>query len=381
MEYKFISADCHVDLIWLPTDLFTANAPAALKDRMPYVVESRKGLQWVAKNGAKFGLMNGMGSAGREYVPGQIHRSDRMASTGLYDDGRKGIRRLTDPELRLKDQDRDGVQAEVLYGILGASMRLNDDEAATEMLRIYNQWLGEFCRTHPERYAGLASIPSHDIDAAVAEVQRVAKDGVLRGLDIANRPDIPPFWDPCWNPLWAIAEESRLPVHLHTIGGSMPDFRKLDRKVGRAAFAATISSFQMYMSLPLLAIVFAGVLEHHPGLRMVIGESGIGWIPYILDHMDLEWEDQFKDLDLKMKPSEYWRRQCYATYQSDRVGIKLLDEIGEDNIMWGSDFPHPDGIWPDSLEYIQRELGHLPTATRHKIVCGNAAKLYGFVTS
>ena len=95
----------------------------------------------------------------------------------------------------------------------------------------------------------------------------------------------------------------------------------------------------MYMSLPLMAIVFAGVLEHHPGMRMVIGESGIGWIPYILDHMDLEWEDQFKDLDLKMKPSEYWRRQCYATYQSDRVGIKLLDEIGEDNIMWGSDFP------------------------------------------
>jgi predicted TIM-barrel fold metal-dependent hydrolase len=381
MEYKFISADCHIDLIWLPPDLFTSNAPAALKNRMPYVAEGRKGMQWVANNGAKFGLVNGMGSAGREYVPGEIHRSDRMASTGLYDDGRKGIRRLTDPDLRLEDQERDGVQAEVLYGILGASMRLKDDEAATEMLRIYNQWLASFCRTHPDRYAGLASIPSHDIGAAVAEVKRVAKDGVLRGLDIANRPDIPPFWDPCWNPLWEIAEEARLPVHLHTIGGSIPDFRKLEHKVGRAAFATAISSFQLYMSIPLMAIIFAGVLEHHPGLRMVIGESGIGWIPYVLDHMDLEWEDQFKDLDLKMKPSDYWRRQCYATYQSDRIGIKLLDEIGEDNIMWGSDFPHPDGIWPDSQEYIQRELGQLPAATRHKIVCANAAKLYGFAAN
>jgi predicted TIM-barrel fold metal-dependent hydrolase len=381
VEYKFISADCHIDLIWLTPDLFTANAPAALKNRMPYVAEGRKGMQWVANNGAKFGLVNGMGSAGREYVPGEIHRSDRMASTGLYDDGRKGIRRLTDPDLRLEDQERDGVQAEVLYGILGASMRLKDDEAATEMLRIYNQWLAGFCRTHPDRYAGLASIPSHDIGAAVAEVQRVAKDGVLRGLDIANRPDIPPFWDPCWNPLWEIAEEARLPVHLHTIGGSIPDFRKLEHKVGRAAFATAISSFQLYMSIPLMAIIFAGVLEHHPGLRMVIGESGIGWIPYVLDHMDLEWEDQFKDLDLKMKPSDYWHRQCYATYQSDRIGIKLLDEIGEDNIMWGSDFPHPDGIWPDSQEYIQRELGQLAAATRHKIVCANAAKLYGFATN
>lgn len=379
MTYDRISADCHIDLIWLPPDLFTANARAALKERMPYVVDGRKGPQWVSRNGARFGLVNGMGSAGRQYVPGEIHRSDRMASTGLYDDGRKGIRRLTDPELRLQDQVRDGVQAEVLYGILGASMRLRDDDAAVEMLRIYNDWLADFCRTHPDRYAGLASLPSHDIDAAVAEVRRVAKEGVVRGIDVANRPDIQAFWDPCWEPLWQIAEETRLPVHLHTIGGSIPDLSKLAHKVGRAAFATAISSFQMYMSLPLMAIIFAGVLEHHPGLRMVIGESGIGWIPYVLDHMDLEWEDQFKDLDLKMRPSEYWHRQCYATYQSDRIGIKLLDEIGEDNIMWGSDFPHPDGIWPDSQDYIQRELGHLPEAIRQKIVCGNAAKLYGFM--
>jgi predicted TIM-barrel fold metal-dependent hydrolase len=378
MKYDRISADCHIDLIWLPPDLFTSNAPAKLRTRMPYVIDTSRGKMWVARSGAKFGLMNGMGSAGREYVPGQIHRSDRMASTGLYDDGRKGIRRLSDPELRLKDQERDGVQAEVLYGILGASMRLSDNEAATEMLRIYNEWLADFCRTHPDRYAGLASIPSHDIGAAVEETRRVAKAGVLRGIDIANRPDLQPFWDPVWEPLWAVAEEARLPVHLHTIGGALPDLSKLPHKVGRSAFATMITSFQMYMAVPLMAIIFGEVLEHHPNFRMVIGESGIGWLPYVLDHMDLEWEDQFKDLDLKMKPSEYWHRQCYATYQTDRVGIKMLDEIGEDNIMWGSDFPHPDGIWPDSQEFIDRELGHLPEATRHKIVCGNAAKLYGF---
>jgi uncharacterized protein len=379
MRYDVISADCHIDLIWLPPDLFTGNSPAKLRDRMPYVIEGRSGKRWVAKNGANFGLMNGMGSAGREYVPGQIHRSDRMASTGLYDDGKKGIRRLSDPDLRLKDQDRDGVQAEVLYGILGASMRINDDEAATEMLRIYNEWLAGFCRKHPDRYAGLACIPSHDINAAVDEVERVAKTGVLRGIDIANQPKMMPLWDPWWNPLWDIAAEVRLPVHMHTIGGRIPDFSKLPPKVGRAAFATVISSFQMFMAEPLLAMIFSGVLEHHPELRLVIGESGIGWIPYILDHMDVEWEDQFKDLDLKMKPSDYWHRQCYATYQTDRIGIRLIDEIGEDNVMWGSDFPHPDGVWPDSQEYIQREMGHLSDRVRRKISCDNAAKLYGFV--
>jgi len=378
MRYEVISADCHIDLIWLPPDLFTSNAPAALKDRMPYVIDGSKGKRWVARNGANFGLVNGMGSAGREYVPGQIHRSDRMASTGLYDDGRKGLRRLTDPDLRLNDQERDGVQAEVLYGILGATMRINDDEAATAMLRIYNDWLASFCRSHPDRYAGLACIPSHDINAAADEIERVAKAGVVRGLDIANRPDMPALWDPWWNPVWRAAAEVALPVHFHTIGGKIPDFNKLPPKVGRAAFATVISSFQMYMGQPLMAMIFAGVLEHYPKLKVVIGESGIGWIPYVLDHMDLEWEDQFKDLDLTMRPSDYWRRQCYATYQSDRIGIKLIDEIGEDNIMWGSDFPHPDGVWPDSQDYIRRELGHLPERARRKVICGNAAKLYGF---
>ena len=97
--------------------------------------------------------------------------------------------------------------------------------------------------------------------------------------------------------------------------------------------------------------------------------------------MDAEWEEQYKDLTLTRRPSEYWHRQCKATYQSDKIGIRLLDVLGEDNIMWGSDFPHMDGVWPDSQECIQKELGHLSDATRAKIVCENAARLYGFSLS
>src|SRR5207248_1975806 len=211
------------------------------------------------------------------YEPGKIHRSDRMASTGLYEDGKKGIRRLTDPDLRLKEQDRDGVQAEVLYGILGATNRLNDNEAAGTMLRIYNDWLADFCGHHPERFAGLANIPNHSVEEAVTEIERVAKRGNVRGLEVARRHDMTPLWDPWWNPVWDAIAPSGLPVHF------------------------------------------------------------------------------------------------------DPIGVKLIDELGVDNIMWGSDFPHPDGIWPDSQEYIQKELGHLPEAVRKKIVCDNAAKLYRFV--
>jgi uncharacterized protein len=379
MQYKVISADCHVDLIWLPPDLFTSNAPAALKERMPYVTEGERGREWVTKNGSSFGLDAGMGSAGRPYQPGKIHRSDRMASTGLYDDEQKQIRRLTDPTLRLKDQDRDGIQAEILYGILGATNRLNDNEAAGAMLRIYNDWLADFCSQQPDRYGGLANIPNHSVEEAVAEIERVAKRGNVRGLEIARRHDMQPLWDPWWNPVWDAIAASGLPVHFHTIGGPGRDFSKLTGKTLLAARAASISSFQMHMADVLMSMIFAGVLHHRPQMKMVIGEAGTGWIPYILDRMDAEWEDQFKELDLTMRPSEYWKRQCYATYQSDPVGVKLIEELGEDNIMWGSDFPHPDGIYPDSQEYIEKELGHLPASVKQKIICDNAAKLYRFV--
>ncbi|MCZ6645800.1 MAG: amidohydrolase family protein [SAR324 cluster bacterium] len=378
MKYSVISADCHIDLIWLPPELFTENASAQLKDRMPYVTDGEKGPVWVSRKGAYFGLMNGMGSAGREYVPGIIHRSDRMASTGLYEDGKKGIRRLSEPDLRLRDQDRDGVQAEVLYGILGASMRLDDPEASVEMIRIYNEWLSDFCNTHPHRFAGLACLPSANVDAAVDEIGRVAKRGGLRGLEVPIWPDMPYLWEPQWEPLWAAAADAGLPLHFHTIGTRKPDWEHLPEIYQRRAFAVHITGFQMEMSKVLTSMIFTGVLEQYPQMKLVIGESGIGWIPYILDHMDMEWEDQFKDLTLTMKPSEYWYRQCYATYQSDKVGIKLLDELGVDNIMWGSDFPHPDGVWPDSQQFIQQELGHLPEQARFKITCENAAKLYGF---
>jgi predicted TIM-barrel fold metal-dependent hydrolase len=320
-----------------------------------------------------------MGSAGREYVPGAIHRSDRMAATGLYDDGRRGIRRLTDPDLRLRDQARDGVQAEVLYGILGTSDRLQDPEAAVEMMRIYNEWLAGFCARHPDRYAGLACIPSLSIEAAVTEIERVAKRGIARGIEIANSHDMPRLWDPVWEPVWRAAATAGLPVHFHTIGAKRADWSAMPPRVQRVAFATHITGFQLHMADVLMSVIFAGVLERYPNLKLVIGESGIGWIPYVLDRMDLEWEDQFKDLELTMRPSEYWRRQCKATYQSDRIGVALLDELGHDTIMWGSDFPHPDGVWPDSQEFIQKELGHLPPATRRKVVCENAGRLYGFI--
>src|ERR1700704_4088668 len=159
MEYTRISADCHIDLPWLPPDLFTSNASAAMKDRMPYVEDSPEGPYWTCKGKRSFGFVNAVGPTGAKLVPGANYRVDVMAATGLYEDGKNGIRRVTTPELRLKDMDRDGVQADVIFGILGAATRLGDHEAANEMFRIYNDWLADFCRHAPDRLDGLGCPP------------------------------------------------------------------------------------------------------------------------------------------------------------------------------------------------------------------------------
>ena len=195
MQYKRISADCHLDMPWMPPDLFTSMASSEMKDRMPFVVDTDDGPKWTAKNGASFGYKNGVGPAGSKYVPGKHHRVDVMAETGLYSDGAKDIRRVSDPHLRIKDLDRDGVDAEVIYGILGASSRLNDTDASNEMLRIYNDWLKGFCSYYPDRHIGLACLPYGDIDAAVQETLSRRQVGPARagalllvghGADVAS---------------------------------------------------------------------------------------------------------------------------------------------------------------------------------------------------
>src|SRR5271170_255476 len=379
MQYRRISADCHLDMPWMPPDLFVSEAPQALKDRMPYVADSPDGPRWVAKNGAGFGLKNMVGPSGAPFVPGQNCRVDKMAETGLFEDGKKDVRRVSDPHLRIKDLDRDGVDAEVIYGILGASSRLNDKDASNEMLRIYNDWLKDFCSHYPDRHIGLACLPYGDIDAAVQETYRVAKLG-LRGLELSCSWDMEPMWHPMWEPLWKAVNDVQLPLHFHTFPTLPPNtIEKHGGRVGRSVFFTVVSGFQMNLVNILAAIIGANVLERYPNIRIAFGESGCGWIPYALDRMDFEWEDRFTDLGLKMKPSDYWRRQCKATFQFDRIGAKLIDEMGVETLMWGSDYPHPDGVWPHSDKYIKEQFADVSPEVTKMITCTNAGKFYGLI--
>jgi predicted TIM-barrel fold metal-dependent hydrolase len=379
VHYNRISADSHIDLCWMPPTLFVEEATAAMKARMPYVVDGPDGPYWTAKNGASFGLKNGVGPAGAKYEKGKHARADLMAATNLYEDGKNDIRRISDPHLRLKDMLRDDVDAEVIYGILGAATRLADHEAATEMFRIYNDWLADFCSHYPERHIGLACLPYGDIDAAAKEVHRAAGLG-LRGLELSCSWDMAPMYDPCWEPLWQAVNEVGLPLHFHTFPAiSLDHMATLTGQTKRAAFFTVVSGFQMNLVNIVAAIISGGALERYPNLKVAFGESGCGWIPYMLDRMDFEWEDRFQDLPMTMKPSDYWKRQCKATFQFDTIGTKLVDDMGAETLMWGSDYPHGDGVWPESSRYIEEQFANLPADVVHKITCENAGKFYGLI--
>jgi len=385
MKYNRISADCHLDMPWMPPTLFTENSKSELKDRMPFVADGADGPFWTTKSGANFGLLNGVGPGGAKLVPGQNKRVDIMAKTGMFEDGKIGrpeartaIQRPSDPHLRVKEMERDGVDAEVIFGILGGASKMQDVEAANHMLEIYNDWLVDFVKPYPDRMIGLGCIPYGDPEVAAQEVYRCAKMG-LKGVEVSCSWDMQPMWDPIWEPLWKAVNDVQLPLHFHTFPTTAPQAREqMNVQVRRAAMFTGVSAFQMGLIHILAALMGAGVFERYPNLRVSFGESGIGWIPYALDRMDFEFEDRFRDL-MKLKPSEYWQRQCKATFQYDPIGPKLLNTnnlMTEDTLMWGSDYPHTDGIWPESTKYIDEQFAGLTQDQIRKITCDNAAKFY-----
>src|SRR3954451_8197106 len=244
MQYRRISADCHLDLPWLPPELFVSEAPRAIKERMPYGEEGRDGPQWVTKAGINMGGWGGVGSGGGKFVSGQNSRVDKMAETGLYEAGRRGEPRPGDPHLRIKEMEKDGVDAEIIFGILGVASRLEDHEAANEMLRIYNDFLKDFCSHYPDRQIGLACLPYGDVENAAKEVYRVARLG-LKGLELSCSWDMEPMWHPMWEPLWNAVEDVQLPLHFHTFPTTSPRAREVvSGQVRRAAMFTGVSAFQ-----------------------------------------------------------------------------------------------------------------------------------------
>lgn len=402
MEYKVISADCHIDIPWLPADLFISQAPSKLKERMPRVVETKEGRQWIAE-GQLLAWVAGAGLTGawRPYVPHESRRLDRMEEEGrLFSDGQKGLFHPTTPDLRIKDQELDGLDAEVIYGILalggalegffsgttvasggdspGPAYGLSDPEVVTVVYDIYNEWVAGFCKSNPRRFAALACIASHDPKTAANQLRHAAQMG-LKGVEMNLASAVKPIYHEDWDILWDAATECDMPISFHISGVPFRQPDESDReKYQWVTLSLSFTLAQLAGAEFLSSMIWSGACERYPNFKFVLGECGIAWIPYILNRMNEEYESGRFPVKLSLKPSEYWRRQGYSTFQTERLTPEIVSAVGEDNIMWGSDYPHPDSVFPDSRTVIQNDLAQLDEGVRRKVVCENAAKLYGF---
>jgi uncharacterized protein len=358
ISWRLISCDDHLDLWNLPRDTWAERLPARFRERAPRVVEN-DGVGWWTADGTV------MGPFGMKMMP----EYSAISRAGIQDDGL----RASNPRLRLEDMDRDGIWASVIYGPNLFGLPIQDPDLKAASLGAYNDWAVEFNRHEPKRLSVLPVLPTHAPEAATAELERVAKRG-HRGAIIS------PFefrcTDPQWSRFWDAAEATGLPISFH-IGHGTSQVRVAPASWELAAFSAV---GPMQLDEPLAMMVYSGVLERRPKLRLVLAESGIGWLPYFVHRMDAAAEKHVpraQDYQLKAKPSEIFRRQVYATFEEEPLGPELLPLLGPDNFMWASDYPHPDSTFPHSREAIAHAFRGLDQSFIERVTAGNCARLYG----
>lgn len=380
MDYRVISADDHIDLRWMPTDLWTERLPAGLRERGPRVVQADNGPAWVCDGKAwgpwgAYTAAQGSGAKWALEVGGAL---------------REGELRPTTAELRLEDMDRDGVDASVMYGPTDP-FTVEDLELRREVYKAYNDWLADFQAAKPERLIGAAQLPLDDPAGARTELERLAPRGFKHYNLMAARAE-PPVYDEAWEPFWSLAEDVGIPIGFHLVV-EVRRSRPQDATIEQAsnplvagALRTTLNMQGFQLMDPIAGLILNGVLDRHPNLKLVMAEAGLAWVPHFIQSLDF-YVNRIKSgrpiggvsADQKLPelmPSEYFKRQIWITFQDDKAGMNMLGYLDEDKVMWASDYPHPASTWPNSQAVIEAQMRHLTPETKQKVLSGNARALY-----
>jgi uncharacterized protein len=288
-----------------------------------------------------------------------------------------------DPRARLVDMDTEGIDQAVLFPSVGLYFwALDDARAAVEIARAYNDWLAAYCSADPARLFGAAMVPVQDPDAAVAELRRARRDlGFVAAFVRPNPCRGRSLSDRAYEPLWSAAEEEDMTIAVHEGSSVILPTLGSDRPFNPLVLHAVSHSFEEMLACAQL-IAF-GVLERHPGLRVVFLESSGGWVPFWLERLD-EQTESFGTFcpEMRLLPSEYFARQCWISYEIDEHTLPALAPfIGEQRIVWGSDYPHHDATFPGAVDTLRRTIAPLPPDTQRKILGENAVELYRLRTS
>jgi predicted TIM-barrel fold metal-dependent hydrolase len=330
----------------------------------------------------------------RERVPQSLRSAfdDAIALQARIDDEMRGGRNLSledfdmeamrdpgyhDPVARLAAMDRDGVDAEVLYSEVSAFRAYGLIKGDWRPIsRAFADYLSDFAAHDPRRLAVSYQVPIIDVPYAVGEVQRLAGLGA-RSVHLPNYPSefgLPDYHDTCYDPLWGVLQETGISISHHLgVRHWLWDVFQRDPTPQSAIFT----------SLPALALaevinwwILTGTLERFPGLRIVFVEPQLYWLPGFLASLDRKADGAYDLPGLRLKPSEYFRRNMACTFMDDEVGLGMRHQIGLENILWSTDFPHPATTWPRSQEAVARQFAEIPEVERNMICSENAARIY-----
>jgi predicted TIM-barrel fold metal-dependent hydrolase len=366
-------------------DFFTELAPPAYKDRVPHVEVIDGANTWVF-DGHPLGRASSGAVIGRD---GQKASADLGLNQWSIEDVHVGG---YDPAVRLAVLDECGIDAQIIFpntiGLGGQDLGMIQDDALCRLvIELYNDRQAEIQAESGDRLLGLPLMPAWDIDLCVRETKRVAAMGA-RGVNMTSDPQdlgAPDLANPAWDPFWAACAELHMPVHFH-IGASATSMgfygqypwesHPMNTKLAIGGTLLFIGNARVVVNA-----ILSGIFDRHPDLKMVSVESGCGWIPFILEALDYEMSENAPDELAKMKqmPSEYFRSNMYATFwfENNRNNLPaLIDAVGEDSILFETDFPHPTCLYPSPLDTVKQKMSTLPVETQKKIYGENARKLY-----
>ncbi|MBV8084474.1 MAG: amidohydrolase [Chloroflexi bacterium] len=385
IKYGLISCDSHAQL---DKDAFTSRMSAAKwGDHIPHIADTTDPAHMAIKYDYP---------VERWFVHGEMvgNRGVVNCPTVMDDPLRRTFPQrweqvpasVYDPGERLKAMDRDRLDGEVVFPndpVQSVTFLQGEDPAfELECVRAYNDALAEWVRVS-NRYVPLAIIPYlNGIGASVAEAERAVKIG-HRGIVMVGEPSqahksLAHFNDPYWDPLWAACQDLDVPIHWHANAGlssiAVPRWKGFNQTKTQAAGSS--GSFGVQAQL-ITNLLFSGILERYPRSKWVCAETGLGWVNYILEGSDFEWERRHLWTEgIATRPSELFHRQVFVDFWYEAVGVQQRHKVGLDNIMWESDYPHSTSTWPESWRFVDRAMEGVPEDERKQLLYGNAQRLY-----
>ena len=365
MSYPIISADSHI-----------TEAPGTYRDYIDAKWRDKAPrIEYIEKIGDAF-LIDGFNkpvALGLVAAAGKPAEELRISGVRFEQLHRGGW----DPDARMEDQRRDGVDAEIIYPTVGMVLCNHPDmDYKKACFDAYNRWIAEYCGKHPRRLLGCGQTAMRSPEEGIEDLKSIQSLG-LRGVMMPGNPALEDYDSPRYDRFWEAAIELGLPLSFHILTDRNYAFGHRVRGPAMNGFLAIVRGCQDIMG----TLVLGGVFERHPELRIVCVEADAGWVPHYMYRMDHAYKRHRNWLPagqaLSKLPSEYFRENIYTTFQDDWVAFRVADLMNWRRLCWANDFPHSDSTWPDSQAMLAEHTRYLTPEQKQAILCDNVAGLYG----